>query len=129
MLHEGRVIARSTLWNLVGQSLPALVAVIAVPFLVKGLGTDRFGILMLAWSLIGYFSLFDFGLGRALTQLVSERIGRGRNDDVADIIWTATYLMILLGVIASAAVALSSPALVERVLKIPPDLQRETLQG
>jgi len=127
--HDGRVIARSTVWNLVGQGLPAVVAVVAIPFLVKGLGTDRLGILMLAWSLIGYFSLFDFGLGRALTQVVSERIGRGRDDEVADIIWTATCLMTLLGLLATAAVALFSPALVGRVLKIPPNLQQETLQA
>jgi O-antigen/teichoic acid export membrane protein len=129
MPHDGRAIARSTLWNLVGQTLPAAVAVIAIPVLVKGLGTDRLGILMLSWSLIGYFSLFDFGLGRALTQVVSERIGRGRHDEVAEIIWTATCLMTLLGVAATAIVALSSGVLVARILKVPLNLQGETLQA
>jgi len=124
---RGRVIARSTLWNLLGQILPAVVALFAIPWLVKGLGTDRFGILTLAWTLIGYFSLFDFGLGRALTQFVSERIGQSREDEVPDIVWAATYVMALVGVLAGAAMALSSPWLVGRALRVPPSMQQETL--
>jgi len=128
-LDRGDVLARSTLWNLIGQSSPALVALFAIPFLIKGLGTDRFGILTLAWTLVGYFSLFDFGLGRALTQVVSERIGQSRGHEIADIVWTATYLMVLLGVAAAAVMAMLSPWLVTRVLKIPSSLQTETLHA
>ena len=33
-----------------------------------------FGVLSLVWMFIGYFSLFDLGLGRATTKLVAEKI-------------------------------------------------------
>ena len=49
-----------------------LVALVAIPILVDGLGTARFGILTLAWMVVGYFSLFDLGLGRALTKLTAK---------------------------------------------------------
>ena len=128
-MYRGSLIARGTLWNLLGQSLPAVVALFAVPILISGLGTDRFGVLTLAWTLIGYFSLFDFGLGRALTQVVSERIGLNRDSDVVDIVWTGTYLMALFGVAAGTTMALSAPWLVGNVLKVPPALERETLRA
>ena len=60
-------------WNLLGNVLPLLAGLVAVPFLVGHLGTERFGLLSLGWILIGYFSLFDFGLGRALTRMIAAR--------------------------------------------------------
>ena len=62
-------------WNLLGNVLPLLAGLVAVPFLVAHLGTERFGLLSLGWILIGYFSLFDFGLGRALTRMIAARSG------------------------------------------------------
>ena len=49
------------------------VGVAAVPPLVRLLGVDRFGVLALAWIIVGYFSLFDLGMGRALTKLVADK--------------------------------------------------------
>lgn len=64
-------IKKNTIWNLFGLGAPLLVGVVSIPYLYKHIGIELVGILTLIWSLIGYFSLFDFGLGRALTQKVS----------------------------------------------------------
>lgn len=77
-LTSGRVLARNTVWNLIGNGAPMIVAVFSIPILIHALGKDRFGVLALAWALIGYASLFDMGLGRALTQLVARKLGSGR---------------------------------------------------
>jgi O-antigen/teichoic acid export membrane protein len=58
-------------WNLAGLSLPLLVAALTVPHLVEVLGKEKFGLLALAWGLIGYAGVLDLGIGRAVTQLVS----------------------------------------------------------
>lgn len=58
-------------WNLGGQFLPMVAGLVFVPLLIHALGTARFGFLSLVWVLIGYFSLFDLGLSRALTQRVA----------------------------------------------------------
>lgn len=62
---------RNTIWNLAGVCLPLFLGVVTIPYLVRETGVETFGILTLVWALIGYFSLFDFGLGRALTQQVA----------------------------------------------------------
>lgn len=41
----GSVLARNTVLNLIGQGVPLLVAVVAMPFVIQGLGVERFGIL------------------------------------------------------------------------------------
>ena len=76
-LTSGRLLARNTIWNLVGSGAPMLVAIFSIPILIKGLGKEQFGVLTLAWALIGYANLFELGLGRALTQLVARKIGAG----------------------------------------------------
>lgn len=62
----------NTGWNIIGLVLPLFAAVLAIPVLISNIGTDRFSMLSLIWVAIGYFSLFDLGLGRAVTKLVSE---------------------------------------------------------
>jgi len=126
-LPGGRTLARNTVFNLIGQGLPFLVAIFAIPPLIKGLGTARFGVLTLAWMVIGYFSLFDLGIGRALTKLVSEKLGSGFEQDLPDLIGSALGLMGCLGLLGAILAACISPWLVRDVLKIPESLLKETV--
>ncbi|MEJ2502280.1 MAG: hypothetical protein P8177_03025, partial [Gemmatimonadota bacterium] len=59
------LIARNSLLNLLGLGLPLAVAVVAIPPLTAGLGSERFGILGLVWVVVAYLALLDLGLGRA----------------------------------------------------------------
>ena len=126
-LTSGRVLAKNTAWNLIGQGSPLLVALFAIPLLVKGLGVDRFGVLTLAWMVIGYFSLFDLGLGRALTKLVAEKLGEERAQEIPAIVWTTLLLMLAFGLVGALTVGLLSSWLVYDVLKVPPHLRGEVL--
>ncbi|WP_354686946.1 oligosaccharide flippase family protein [Cupriavidus necator] len=58
-------------WNLLGLGLPLLIAALTVPHLLHALGTERFGLLTLAWGLIGYATALDFGVGRAATHRIA----------------------------------------------------------
>ena len=72
-LTSGPRLAKNVAWNFLGHGLPLLVGLATIPLLIDGLGVERFGILVLAWMIIGYFSLL--GLPRALTKLVAENLG------------------------------------------------------
>ena len=126
---SGRLLAKNTLWNLFGQGAPLLAAVFAIPILIERLGTERYGVLTLAWMVIGYFSLFDLGLGRALTKLTADRIGVGKEEEIQSLAWTALGVMLALSLVGVLAVCLLSPWLVHRALKIPSELQADTLRA
>src|SRR5260370_5089916 len=124
---RGRLLARNVIWNLIGNGAPIVVAVFCIPILIRGLGTDRFGVLARGWALIGYASLFDLGLGRAMTQLVAKKLGAGEEREMPSLAWTSLLLMSLLGLVGAAVAVLASPWLVHRVLHIPGALQVEAL--
>ena len=128
-LTRGSLLARNTALNLVGYCAPLVVAIFAIPLLIKGLGTDRFGILTLAWVLIGYLSLFDLGLSRALTKLVAEKLGAGQEQEIPALVWTALFVMFFLGVGVTIAATLLLPWVILDVLNIPETLQAETLKA
>ena len=106
-----------------------IVALFSIPILIRGLGKERFGVLTLAWALIGYASLFDFGLGRALTQLVAKKLGAGEKHEVPSLAWTSLLLMLLLGLVGATILLGLSPWLVHRTLNVPVGLQAETLRS
>jgi O-antigen/teichoic acid export membrane protein len=120
-----RALARSVAWNLAGQILPLTAAIFAMPILIDGLGIERFGVLTLAWVVIGYFSLFDLGLGRALTKLAAEKIGQGQSEQVAPLTWTALWLMSGFGVIGALVILGSSGWIVSTPIGESPSLHME----
>ena len=98
-------IARSAFWNIAGRAGPMVVAVLATPFLVADLGPTRWGLFALALSLIGIFGIFDFGIGRALTKLLAERLAVGEVADAAAMTRTGLVLLTLLGIAGAAILA------------------------
>lgn len=126
-LTGSRLLARNSLLNLLGVGLPMAVALLTVPVLIRALGEERFGVLTVGWVVIGYFSLFDFGLGRALTKLLAEKLSADRKEEIPPLVWTTLLLMFLLGVGGALLLAVLAPWLVSDVLKMSPALRLEAL--
>ena len=53
-------IARHTGYNVVGALVPIAVSLVTVPFYLRIVGLERYGILSICWVLVGYFAFFDF---------------------------------------------------------------------
>jgi len=126
-LMGGGLLARNTVLNFIGLSAPILVAIISIPKMVSGLGTERFGILTIAWGIIGYFGIIDFGLGRALTHRVAEYIGKGLDEEIPTLVWTSMFLILIMGLFGAVLMFFIAPWIVKDLLKITKDLQNEIL--
>lgn len=124
--YSGRLLTRNVFYSIMGQSIPLIVALVTTPVIVHGLGTERFGVLTLAWMAVGYFSLFDMGIGRATTKFVAEYIARGEFNSLPQLIWTSIAMLLGLGLLGGLVIAMLTPWLVNYILKIPPILISET---
>jgi len=122
---EGAKLARNTVFNLAGQVLPLLSGVALIPYIVRGLGPERFGMLGIIWVVFGYFSLMDLGLGRATTKFLAEWLARGEERRISEMVWSSIILQLLMGVAGGLIIAALTPLLVERVLRTPPSLIQE----
>jgi len=122
------VLVKNTLWNFAGLVAPIGVAILCLPIIIGNLGTEKFGVLSIAWMVIGYFTLFDLGLGRALTKLVAEKLGHEHQEELPELVWTGSLLMISMGILGAAVLGLLAPYLVNHVFKVPDGIRQETVR-
>ncbi|HEV2419178.1 MAG TPA: flippase [Terriglobia bacterium] len=119
---NSKLLAKNTLLNVIGQLIPLAVGVGTIPYVVRGLGNSGFGVLSIAWICLGYFSLFDFGLSRATTKYLSERLRDHDAEGARRIVWTSIIMQVPMGLLGGAVLALLVPVLVTTILKMPPHL-------
>lgn len=107
--------------------MPILLALVTVPILISSAGIERFGVIVLAWVVLGYLGLFDLGLGRAIIKFLAEVFEEGRMVEARALFWTSLALSALFGLVDGGVLALITPILVNRILNIPGGLLSETM--
>ena len=121
-----RKLSINTLYNIAGTAIPLAVGALTLPFLMRSLGTEKVGLLAILWTLIGYFSLFDLGLGRAITMLAANSIAQNKHEDTDKIIRIGTEFTLLIGFLAGMALFLAAPAIASKILNVNPLLIQDT---
>jgi O-antigen/teichoic acid export membrane protein len=99
-----------------------------VPTYLKLVGPDRYGVLAIAWLLLGYFGLFELGLGRA----TSFRIAALRDAPPqarANTFWAALATNIMIGAIGGCIMWICAGYFFAHVFKVNESLRAEILQG
>ncbi len=122
----GRVIIKNTIFNLIGQVLPIIAAVLGVPILIKYLGVEKFGILSLLWMVMWYSTMLDLGLGRSTTKFIAEALANSKFDQIPKILLTSAFAQVLIGTVVGLIFFALTPFVVERLLKITPEIIPET---
>jgi O-antigen/teichoic acid export membrane protein len=102
---------RNSAWNIAGFAIPILIAIPAMGYLARVLGVEKFGLFTLANALVGYASVFDVGLSRAVIRFVAINV----NDDekLGKIVGTATCFIFILSIFASLILFLSASKIIE----------------
>lgn len=113
------LLVRNTILNLIGVSIPLAIGVVSIPFIIRWLGIERFGILTIAWSFFGYFIIFDFGLARATTKFIAEALGEQKIKKIPQFLWTTVIFQGILGLLGSILTVAAIPLLIEKLLNIP----------
>lgn len=122
---RGGLLARNTVLNFVCATVPLVIGVVSIPYVIHGLGVDRFGILSLAWVMAGYFNFLNLGLGPATTKFVAELLGKDESHRLPTVLWTSVSLSTALGALGAVALAAATPLLVEHVFKLSPSVTGE----
>lgn len=119
------LLIKNSLINFFGQGLPLAIALITIPLLVTGLGVERFGLLNILWMIIGYFGIFDLGIGRATTKFVADYIAKKQWAGLPSLVWTSWGLLVLLGIVGGIVLAIITPYIVNHLFHLPDSLISE----
>ncbi len=107
------------LWMLSSNILPAVISIAIIPILIRFYGENQFGMLMICWSIVGYFNVFDLGIGRAITHIISKKISNGDSEyDIAELIRTTLTVALTLGILGGIILWIISDWFVHNILKI-----------
>ena len=94
-------VARHTSYNIVGSLIPLAVNVVTVPLYLRQIGLERYGVLAICWVLVGYFGLFEMGLGPATAQRIAP-MEEEQAERRSATVWGALLLSLLLGMTGAA---------------------------
>lgn len=115
-------IGKSTLINFSGLLVPTIIALVTVPLYLHKIGEVRYGVLLLAFTFLGYFGAFDLGLGRAVAQRVA------RQDSVEErnhTFWTAFIISGAMGILGAVILYFLGQWLFADIFRIPANLRFE----
>lgn len=88
--------------NLLGAVLPALVLLLTVPVLVKGLGEAQYGLLVILSSVTGYLAVLDINLTASSVKFLAEADARAQRERGAQVLSFSLAFYSLIGFAGAA---------------------------
>src|SRR5256885_1266452 len=122
--NKDRVLSLNVWCHLLRLVAPVPAALVVIPILLSHFGPERYGVLSILWTVLGYLALMDLGLGRAITRIVASR-SQGQTDGGFAIRRTLLF-MLLIGFFGATCLTLAAVRLTT-YLGVPNDLRSETV--
>lgn len=117
-------VVKGSLWTLAGQGLPLGVSLIATPFVIRFLGADGYGVLILVGLIPMYLGFADFGMSIASTKFGSDAYAQGDTEKEGKVVRTAAVIAFLASLPFGIAIFMLSGWLVT-LFNVPDHLQGE----
>ncbi len=101
-------VVKGSLWTLIGQVLPLAVSLVAMPFVIRLLGSEGYGVLVLVVLIPSYFGFADFGMSIASTKFGSEAYAANDPAREGRLVRTAALIAFLTSLPIAIVIAASS---------------------
>jgi O-antigen/teichoic acid export membrane protein len=118
----------NTLVNLAGQLAVVVISLTTVPPFLRLIGEARYGVMIVIWLLLGYFSLFDLGLSQATAQRMA-MLKDSAMAERARLLWTSLTMNVCLGLVAALVLSVTAYFTLGRFVAMDPQLRRESLDA
>ena len=119
-------VVKGSLWSLAGQVLPLGVMLFSTPVVIRFLGAEGYGVLILVALIPGYLYFADFGMGMASTKFGSEAYAQGDQDKEGRIVRTSALIAFLASVPFGLAIFIFSASIIE-LLNVPGHYQADAV--
>ncbi len=98
-----------------------VIAFFLMPFIIHSLGDRMYGLWMVIGSFLGFYWLFDFGLGSAIQRYVSRAIGKEDYKEANLVINSSLFLFLIIGLFTlfiSFVVSFISPLFMKNIAEV-----------
>jgi O-antigen/teichoic acid export membrane protein len=121
-------VVKGSLWTLAGQVLPLFASLATAPIIIRMLGSQGYGVLILINLIPTYFSFSEMGMGIASTRFASEAYARGDLDEEARAIRTAGLIALVCASLVAIPIAIFAGPIIGQ-FNVPEELHQQAVTG
>ena len=122
-------VRRYTVYNLLGSLVPMIAGVVTVPYYLRLIGNDRYGVLAIVWLFLGYFGLFDPGITRAAVYHIARLADDSDAVERESVFWTALAVNLAFGLVGGVILYLAARPLFMSTFKMPLSMRDEVMRS
>ncbi len=111
-------VVKGSMWTLMGQVLPLLASLISTPFIIRFLGSEGYGVLILVGLIPNYLAFADLGMGMASTKFGSEAYAQGDRDKEGEVVRTAGFIALLTALVVAVPMFVFSHRIIADWFKV-----------
>ncbi|MBI3856857.1 MAG: hypothetical protein HY293_14305 [Planctomycetes bacterium] len=108
------LLARNTVWSVVGYAVQFITPVILVPYTVSRVSFEQYGVWVTLYTLAGWFVYYDLGVWGSLVRDVADRQARGDREGLRTLWATWFTFDLAVGAVLIGVAAALAPELVRR---------------
>lgn len=112
-----RSVFLNSLFGVLAWFLPIVLGFFSTPIIVRGLGTEEYGVYAIILGFLSYS--FTFGIGRVASKYVAEFEASGNDDGISRAVSATLLFSVAVGAIGAILLAFFTPWLVANVLILP----------
>lgn len=117
-------VARNTGYNLASQLIPILFSVASVPLYLHIVGLERYGVLALCWTFLGFLGFLNLGMGPAIAQKIASTRD-AHPVEHARLFWTALWLNVATGIAGAFVIIILANQYFGMSAQVPGSLREE----
>jgi O-antigen/teichoic acid export membrane protein len=112
----------NTIVNSGGKLLSFALQIFIITYLIKVLGKDAYGVVVLALALVANTNILEAGFGLSVTKYVAEYKAKGDWQRLLQTINTNLVISTVLGLVMCLVLTLINEVFLEKIFTIPPEL-------
>jgi O-antigen/teichoic acid export membrane protein len=120
-------VVSGSLWRLGGHAAVVVASLAATPFVLRLLGAERYGVLVLIQVVIEYAAFATLGTAVGSTRFAAAAHSVGDEGEQVAVIWTAALIAGVAAIATAVAASLAAPWVVAELFRLPPELRPEAV--
>ncbi len=115
-------LTRNTIFNMIGWVWPIGLSILSIPFIVKSLGNDAYGVFAIVSIVAGYLGLLNGPVAMGSVRFMAEAYAHQQWSELHEAVAAGLVINIALAALAGLTMFLAADVLARKVFAIPPAL-------